>query len=154
HLVKVEDVPAPQASDDLGVVLAMDISGSMSAKYRMVQARKSADVFLKALPGRADCGLILFDHEIRVKEPPTINRAPLRRHIEAAQPGGGTACYDAALQAIEMLRGSVRAEKALVLMTDGLDLNSKTTLEQVIQRAKEARVRIYTIGIGEPGKLE
>jgi Mg-chelatase subunit ChlD len=153
HRVKVEDVPVPRAND-LSVVLAMDISGSMSARDRMVQARKAADVFLRALPPRSDCGLILFDHEIRVQEPPTLDRNVLRRHIEAATPRGGTAYLDAALQGIEMLRGSRYPEKALVLMTDGVDLNSKWTLDQVILRAREAKVRIYTIGIGEPGKLE
>ena len=39
-------------------------------------------------------------------------------------------------------------------MTDGIDLNSKQTIEQVIAEAKRERVRVYTIGIGEPGKLE
>jgi Mg-chelatase subunit ChlD len=154
HKVKEEDVPRPKPTEDLSVVLAMDISGSMKSKDRMVQARKAANVFLSALPGRADCGLILFDHEIRVKEPPTTNRDTLRRHIQAAQPLGGTAYLDAALDGIAMLRKSVYPDKVLVLMTDGLDLNSKFTLEQVIDRARDAKVRIYTIGIGEPGKLE
>jgi Mg-chelatase subunit ChlD len=154
HRVKVEDVPRPTVSDDLGVVLAMDISGSMSSKDRMAQAKHAADVFLGALPRKADCGLILFDHEIRVKEPPTTDRGTLRQHIQAARPMGGTAYLDAALEAIEMLRGSRHPDKALVLMTDGIDLNSKATLDQVIQRAKEAKVRVYPIGIGEPGKLE
>jgi Mg-chelatase subunit ChlD len=154
HAVKIEDFPTPKASEDLSVVLAMDISGSMNSRGRMVQARKAADVFLRALPARTDCGLILFDHEIRVKEPPTLDRSVLRRHIEAAMPRGGTAYLDAALQGIEMLRSSRYPEKALVLMTDGLDLNSKGTLDQVIQHAREAKVRVYTIGIGEPGKLE
>jgi Mg-chelatase subunit ChlD len=154
HRVKIEDLPRPKVSDDLGVVLAMDLSGSMKSGDRMVQARQAADVFLRALPARADCGLILFDHEIRVKVPPTMDRAPLRGHIQAESPRGGTAYLDAALAAIDMLRSSPRQDKALVLMTDGVDLNSKATLDEVIKRANEARVRIYPIGIGEPGKLE
>jgi len=154
HLVKDEEVPSPKVTQNLSVVLAMDISGSMNSRDRMVQARKAADVFLQALPAKADCGLILFDHEIRVKEPPLLDRGVLRKHIEAATPRGGTAYLDAALEAIEMLRVSAHPDKALVLMTDGLDLNSKATLDLVIQRARLAKVRVYPIGIGEPGKLE
>ncbi len=154
HRVKVEDVPDARPNQDLSIVLAMDISGSMNSRGRMVQARKAADVFLRALPGKSDCGLILFDHEIRIKEPPTLDRGVLRHHIESATPRGGTAYLDAALQGIEMLRNSRYPDRALVLMTDGLDLNSKGTLAQVIERAREARVRVYAIGIGEPGKLE
>src|SRR5438067_4118427 len=106
HRVKEEDVPQPQISEDLSVVLAIDLSGSMKAAGRMDQTRKAADVFLKALPGRADCGQILFDHEIRVKEPPTTQRGNLRRHILANEPRGGTAYLDAALEAINMLQKS------------------------------------------------
>jgi Mg-chelatase subunit ChlD len=152
--VREEEVPRTQEFQDLSVVLAMDISGSMSSRDRIVQARKAADVFLRALPAKADCGLILFDHQIRVKEAPSTNRSVLYKHIEAALPRGGTAYLDAALEAIEMLRHSAYPDKALVLMTDGLDLNSKATLDQVIQQARQARVRVYPIGIGEPGTLE
>src|SRR5205085_878244 len=132
----------PKVSEDLSVVLAMDISGSMKARDRMVQARKAARWFLDHLSPRADCGLILFDHEIRAKEAPTKSREPLRRLVDTAQPRGGTAYLDAALQAIDMLRKSAFPDKALVLMTDGVDLNSKASLDTVITKAKEARVRV------------
>src|SRR5947209_3950407 len=88
---------------------------------------------------------------LRQARPPTPARSALYKHIEAATPRGGTAYLDAALEAIEMLRLSAYPDKALVLMTDGLDLNSKSTLDQVILRAREAKVRVYPIGIGEPG---
>ena len=52
-----------------------------------------------------------------------------------------------------MLR-DIPGRRAVVLMTDGVDLNSKRTQKQVIERAKASHVPIYTIGIGEPGKNE
>src|SRR6202040_1084596 len=71
------------------------------------------------------------------------------------EPRGGTAYLDAAAKGIDMLKGSRRNhERALVIMTDGIDLNSAVSLEGVIQQARQTRVRVYTIGIGEPGKLE
>src|SRR5437588_2554201 len=39
-------------------------------------------------------------------------------------------------------------------MTDGIDLNSGKSLEGVVAEANKAKVRIYTIGIGEPGLLD
>jgi len=39
-------------------------------------------------------------------------------------------------------------------MTDGVDLNSKRTLRDVIELAQSAEVPVYTIGVGEPGKNE
>jgi VWFA-related protein len=130
----------------------------------MEQARTAADVFLKKLPAKTDCGLILFDHEIR-KMPdgsncviaPTGDRAPLLQMINATDPRGGTAYLDAASEAIKLVRTIRGRDRAVILMTDGIDINSKKTIDQVIREAKrdgKIDVRIYTIGIGEPGKFE
>ncbi len=153
--VKEVDVPKPVASQDLSVMLAADTSGSMSKFGRMEQARIAADVFLNKLPALTDCGLILFDHEIRENMAPIFERGPLLAKINAIQPRGGTAYLDAAHEAVLTLRSTRRGrDRAGVLMTDGIDLNSKRTIEDVIAEAKRERVRVYTIGIGEPGKFE
>jgi VWFA-related protein len=152
-LVKEIAVPKPAPSEELSVVTAIDTSGSMK-KTGMAQAREAAETFLSKLPKKADCGLILFDHEIRDTLPPILTREPLMEKIRAVEPRGGTAYLDAASAAIQMLsRVAAGRERALVLMTDGIDLNSTKTLDQVVAEASKAGVRIYTIGIGEPGLL-
>ncbi len=153
--VHEDDVPRPTPAEDLSVVLAMDTSGSMSEHGRMDKARSAAEFFLKRLPTKADCGLILFDHEIRLELPPEIDRRAALEAVGAAQPRGGTAFLDAAAQAIKMLdKMPSFKQRYVVLMTDGVDLNSTKGLQDVIQQAKVAKVRILTIGIGEPGKQE
>jgi VWFA-related protein len=151
--VAEEDVARPTPNEDLSAILAMDISGSMSQSNRMDQARRAANVFFEKLPLKADCGLILFDHEMRVVMKPDSNRAPLRQQIANAQPLGGTAYLDACAKAIELLNQPGR-EKAVVVMTDGVDLNSGRTVEEVIRLAERQKVRVYTVGIGEPGREE
>jgi Mg-chelatase subunit ChlD len=166
--VRVIDLPRPVVSEALSVVLAIDTSGSMQGHGRMEQARGAAKVFLDKLPARSDCGLILFDHEIRrekdqtgeekgkeIKIMPIFQRQPLLQYINATEPRGGTAYLDAAYEGITMLSATARGrDRALVLMTDGIDLNSKKTINEVIAKAKKEGVRVYTVGIGEPGKLE
>jgi len=156
HRVREEDVPQPTPSEDLSVVLALDTSGSMKEHGRMTQVRGVANIFLKKLPIKADCGLIMFDHEMRPPViPPTPKRDPLLKEILTVEPRGGTAYLDAAARGIDMLKEThSHRERALVVMTDGIDLNSSSSLEGVIQKAKQSGVRVYTIGIGEPGKLE
>jgi Mg-chelatase subunit ChlD len=154
-LVSEVALPRPVLSEAISVVLAMDTSGSMKEHGRMEQARGASKVFLDKLPAQSDCGLILFDHEIRAKLPIVFDRAPLLAKINATDPRGGTAYLDAAFEGITMLRTTVRGrDRALVLMTDGIDLNSKKTITEVIDEAKKHGIRVYTIGIGEPGKLE
>jgi VWFA-related protein len=77
----------------------------------------------------------------------------LQQLVAAAQPRGGTAYLDAAAAAIDMLKGA-RGRKAVLLMTDGMDLNSNRSLREVIDLAKSAEVPVYTVGVGEPGKRE
>jgi Mg-chelatase subunit ChlD len=153
--VKEVDVPKPAPSEDLSVMLAIDTSGSMKEHGRMTQARDASASFLDKLPRGADCGLILFDHEVRARLAPVRPRDALLAKINDIQPRGGTAYLDAASEGIAMLQQvPLGRDRALVLVTDGIDLNSKKSIPDVIAEANKENVRVYTIGIGEPGKLD
>ncbi len=86
---------------------------------------------------------------------PTVNRKILLDEIRKVQPRGGTAYLDAVAKGIDILKASGKHdERALVIMTDGIDLNSVASLERVVAQAKKNQVHVYTIGIGEPGRLD
>ena len=150
------DVPRPRPIEDLDIVLALDVSGSMVTGDRMRQAREASLSFVHRLPEKAKCGLILFDH--RILDPvldPQFGRQPLEARLQQAKPGGGTAYLDAAQRGIALLSKSPPQRKRhLVLMTDGNDLNSTATIADVIREARSKNVQIITVGIGEPGKQE
>ena len=138
----------------------MDVSGSMASNHKIEEARKAANAFLDKLDAKSDSGLITFDHRLLVKEPPgrdpsqfAAHRLLLHQKINEAVPSGGTAYLDATDEALHMLKG-VKGRKAVILMTDGVDMNSSHTMIQVIEQAKRDQTPIYTIGIGEPGKNE
>jgi VWFA-related protein len=147
-------------AEKLTTVLAMDISGSMANKHKIDEAKRAAHAFLDNLHARADTGLILFDHEMKVMEDPGKDpsqfgqhREKVRRLIDAAQPAGGTAYLDAASRALRMIK-PFPGRRAVLVMTDGVDMNSKQTLAQVIADAKAIGVPVYTLGIGDPGRNE
>jgi VWFA-related protein len=157
------EVYRPHGDDRLTTVLALDCSGSMGEhdELKMREARHAARVFLDRLHERADSGLILFNHEIlKPTDAPlhspelfAAHRRRLRDRVLAARAGGGTAYLDATLEAVDMLRG-FEGRRAIILMTDGVDLNSRHTIDEVIKRAKVVGVPVYTLGVGEPGKHE
>ena len=155
----VEDLTIhPPQVQELTTVLAIDVSGSMATSNKMQVARNAAAVFLDRLDPAADAGLILFDHEVPLQDPtrvrrPTRDRSELRKLLAAARPRGGTAYLDATAEAVTMLAGR-DGRKAVVLMTDGVDMNSTRSLEQVVAGARKAGVPVYTLGIGEPGRIE
>jgi VWFA-related protein len=153
------EIYRPHGDDRLTTVLAMDCSGSMAEHNKIAEAQNAARLFLERLHEKADSGLILFNHELLqpteapLRDPDRFaeHRQALRRRIDAARPDGGTAYLDATLEAVEMLRG-FEGRRAVILMTDGVDLNSKHSLYEVIKRAKVLGVPVYTLGVGEPGK--
>jgi len=151
---------------DLTTVLAMDISGSMemrspkTQKTRMEEAQAAARLFFERLHAKADAGLILFNHAIQVGLPPARdparileNRKQLTEEVLKAKPDGGTAYLDATHEALQMLRG-VKGNRAVVLMTDGVDVNSRLKADAVIKEAKRLGIPIYVLGVGDPGAVD
>ncbi len=163
---KVEELEILLPRTALTTVLAMDVSGSManpsgaSGIKKIDEAKKAAGIFLDHLSTKSETGLILFDHLMRVKEPPLRDAGQYREHrrkvrelIDAARPMGGTAYLDAAALGVEMLKG-IDGRRAVLIMTDGVDMNSRRTLAEVIKLATVNQVPVYTLGIGELGKYK
>jgi VWFA-related protein len=155
--LQLPPLPRPE---DLTTVLALDISGSMSEQDKIGEAKKAARTFLDKLDPRADCGLILFNHQIQASQPPVRdrrrfadNRDKLWRIIQKAEPDGGTAYLDATARAVQMV-ADIKGRRVVLVMTDGVDLNSEATLADVVAAARKYRVPVYTLGVGEPGKKE
>jgi VWFA-related protein len=154
-------VPVEVKKEDVTTVLALDVSASMGFNNKIGEAKKAAGVFLDLLGQRMDTGLILFDHQVALDD---LNRFRkpigdhskhreqtdlIRRLINQSQPLGGSAYRDATAKAIDML-AYTKGQKAVVLMTDGVDVNSRIKLAEVIKKATTIGVPVYTVGIGNP----
>jgi Mg-chelatase subunit ChlD len=152
---------------DLTLMLALDVSGSMARPSKrgvskMAEAQEAARGFIGHLNDTADAGLILFDDKLQLTLPPAGDPAAFRSHrqqildkIAGATPRGGTAYLDAALKSLQILRGVTKERaRAVVLMTDGVDLNSEHSEREVIALAKAEKIPVHVIGVGDPGWKE
>ena len=80
-----------------------------------------------------------------------------RRYPQTNRSHGGTKLYDAIMLAAEDLMGKQKGRKALVLLTDGIDSGSKTTLFEAIGAAQKADTLVYSVlfadteAYGNPG---
>jgi len=63
------------------------------------------------------------------------------------KPEGKTALYDALALALKQIRKGKWEKKALLLISDGGDNNSKRTYREILQTVQESGVTIYTIGL-------
>ena len=78
---------------------------------------------------------------------PTADRQTILEAIAAIRPGGGTAKLNVLAEMSGRL-GSAEGRRAMVLLTDGYDEHSTTSMEQALAAAKQNQVTVYVIAIG------
>jgi Ca-activated chloride channel family protein len=149
--VEVTHFNAEQTPVSLGIVL--DTSGSMVGD-KMEAARAAIDQFLNRLPDPDDeFFMYRFSADPDLVHDWTSNRTSISRTLARINPTGGTAMYDAVAEAVPMAQGGRNRKKAIVLISDGNDTNSRLNVAEVRQLVRETEVLVYAIGIdgqGEP----
>jgi len=66
------------------------------------------------------------------------------------QTGGGTVLYDAVLQASRDIMKKLTGRKAVIILTDGVDTGSQTSIGEAIEAAQRADTLIYSILFSDP----
>jgi Ca-activated chloride channel family protein len=81
----------------------------------------------------------------------TSDRQAVGRALGTVRPSGGTAIYDTVAEAVPLAQKGTRRKKALVVISDGNDQNSRLRVEDVRQMIRESEVLVYAIGIDASG---
>jgi Ca-activated chloride channel family protein len=129
----------------LGIVL--DTSGSMAGD-KMSDAKAALDRFVyDLLDERDEVFLYRFsDHPVLVQDW-TTDRARLSRAMSRITPNGGTAMYDAIVEAVPLAASGQHPKKAILLISDGNDTSSRASLHDVREALRQSEVLMYAIGI-------
>ncbi len=129
----------------LGIVL--DTSGSMAGE-KFDHARAALDRFLNDLLGPDDeVFLYRFSSEPRLEHDWTTDRRRLSAALRWVVPGGGTAMYDTVTEAVPLAERGQHRKKALVVISDGNDRDSTSTIGEVKEQIRQSEVLVYAIGI-------
>jgi Ca-activated chloride channel family protein len=162
-------VPVSHASGT--VILAMDVSGSMTATDvppdRLDAAKQAAVSFINAQPPTVDIGVVAFQRGGLEAALPTADHATAAAAVRRLAPGGGTSLGDAILASLSAIthrtvglgrNGSVPAigywpSATIVLFSDGQDEGAAaggtdTTAVAAAAVAQKAGVHIDTVGVG------
>ena len=140
-----------QARTDLPlrVVLAVDISSSVRDRFRFEQ--QAASSFLKRILRKEtdEAAVVAFGDRVQEKTQGMTNDADqLNATINALQPGGETALYDALVLASRKLRevrGKSIVRPVIILITDGEDTASKASLRNAEEAATRAEAVIFAL---------
>jgi Ca-activated chloride channel family protein len=127
--------------------IALDTSGSMAGN-KIQEAQDALDKLLYDLLDRQDeVFLYRFSNSPVLLQGWTRDRALLSRVLGRITPNGGTAMYDCVSEAIPLtLRGQNR-KKALLVISDGNDTASATSVREVKAQIRETETLVYAIGI-------
>ena len=153
------------------VVLAIDTSLSMQATdvapSRLDAAKAAAADFLGTVPDGVAVGVVAFDSEARQLIQPTTNLDAVRRTIERADLGQGTAIGEAVFLALDSIEAAsdqfgsdeTRAADAppagtIVLLSDGETTDGRPN-DEAAAEAKAQGITVNTIAFGtDSGSIE
>jgi Ca-activated chloride channel family protein len=132
----------------LSIGLAFDISGSMGDK--LTTSRQAAYRFLKTMNPQDEVFLIGFSDQAKLATGFTNNAEEVQAKLLALESGGLTAMLDAAGMALHEMKKAKNPRKAILIVSDGGDNNSKYSQKEIQALVREADVQIYAMGIFEP----
>ncbi len=144
----------------LDLVVCLDTSRSMLVEdlrpNRLERAKREISGLLQKLEGDR-IALLAFAGDVRQVAPLTHDRVTLTGFISTLSPEdnflGGTNIGAALENALEIFDGRKGAHEAIVLLTDGEDLEGLGLA--AAEEAREKNIRIYVVGMGtqEGGKI-
>jgi tight adherence protein B len=142
-------VPAAQASgeDEFGVVLVIDASDSMQGEP-IRAALAAAREFVSNRNANQQLAVVTFNDQTNVVLAPTTDPSRIAASL-STMPSlrRGTRLYDGVQTAIDLLAAAKVRSGSIVVLSDGADTRSTSTLDELTAAARSAHVRIFAVGL-------
>jgi Ca-activated chloride channel family protein len=137
------------------IVVALDLSASMLAEdiapNRLEKAKHAVGTLIGGLEGDR-IGLVAFAGEAFAQSPLTVDYGAATLFLNSMStelmPVQGTNLADALRVSVEAFEAGEQQQRILIVITDGEDHEGE--IDAAVESAKEAGIRIYTVGVGSP----
>jgi Ca-activated chloride channel family protein len=139
------------AETDLPLRLAIliDTSNSIRDRFRFQQEAAIAFIDGTVRPRQDKALVVSFDTAAELVTDLTDSIGELEKAVQGLRPGGGTALYDAIFFAsrdkLMQDQPLYKFRRAMVILSDGEDNQSRYTRDQALEMAQKADVTIYAI---------
>jgi len=133
--------------DDGPVALGLVFDTSSSMRNVLAQARRAAALFVKMANPGDHFLLVEFDSAPRMTVPLTEDLAHIKYELTFNQSRGSTALIDGVYMAMHELKKSQNERKALIVVSDGGENNSRYTTGELRTLMQESEILIYTVCI-------
>jgi VWFA-related protein len=134
----------------LRVGILVDTSTSIRTRFQFEQ-QSAQEFLLKVVTAKGDNAFVMgFDATPTIYQNWTDNLDALQTGISRMRPGGGTALYDAVYTAcrdklLDASRGREPVRKAIILLSDGDDNQSRVYQDEAIKECQRAETIVYAI---------
>ena len=133
------------------ISLILDVSGSMSENNKFKIVKNIVKKFIEKRKNDK-IGLTIFADFAYVAVPLTYDKNSIKSIIDKIDVGIAgtrkTSLYEALFLSSKLFENSKAKNKIAILLTDGIDNTNKIPLDVAIKTAKEYKIKVYTIGIG------
>jgi len=139
-----------QTNLPLRVGIVIDASTSIRQRFQFEQ-QAATEFLLQIVKSRSDRAFVMgFDVTPTVTQDWTNNLDALQTGVMKLRPGGGTALYDAVYTAcrdklLDISRGQEPVRRAMVLVSDGNDNQSRANIDDAIKMCQRSETIIYAI---------
>ncbi|MEJ2009968.1 MAG: VWA domain-containing protein [Acidobacteriota bacterium] len=134
----------------IGLIVDTSNSARFYLKFEKDAAAEFAFSMLKGLHSQNQVFLETFDSSSHLLQDFTNDPDDINDKLRHLKAGGGKAVYDAIYDACkhEIMKAGPREQtrRVLVVISDGIDIQSKHSLDEAISMAHRAETAIYTIG--------
>ena len=145
-----------ETEEPFHLLLLIDVSGSTQEYLGLIQ--DACIQFTRQIGPEDQIAVATFNSTYRLRQDFTGDRARAVSAIQQIRSGGGTAVYDALLEAVNHI-SRVEGRKAIVLFSDGVDNQlegnsgdgSRATFPQLYREIQEADALVYTIFLDTEG---
>src|SRR5579859_2800172 len=134
----------------LRVGILIDTSTSIHSRFQFEQ-QAAQEFLLQILKAKSDRAFVMgFDVTPTLTADWTQDLDALEKGVNRLSPGGGTALFDAVYTAcktkmLDQSRGTEPVRKALILLSDGDDNQSRVHLDEAIKMCQRSETIIYSI---------
>lgn len=133
----------------LTAALLVDASLSMAGP-RLVAALEGAEAFVAGMQPLDEATLMIFSDRLLHQTPFTGDPAVIAGALGAVEAQGGTSLNDHLYAALERLERH-QGRRVVILLSDGVDIESVLTMEDVLWKAGRSQSAVYWIRLQEAG---